>query len=266
MSLKIISSRDNPVFKEILSLGQDRRARRRARAALIDGPHLLTEALDAGFPAQRLLFSESALTGPLADWLQRLPEVPATALPDRLFGALATVDSPVGLMAVVSTRPAIETARPAGPAPCIVLLDNVQDPGNVGAILRVAAAAGVDAVHLSRGCADVWSPKCLRGGQGAQFRVAIHDESDLPELIESFPGLVHAAMPAATTSLYDLDLHGPVGFIFGNEGAGVGEQLGQRARAFGIPMPGRVESLNVATAAAVCLFEWVRQTRLSAPK
>jgi TrmH family RNA methyltransferase len=256
VSLKLITSRDNAAYQEVLALAGDRRARRRAAKTLLDGPHLMEAALEAKVALKRLVFSESAATGPLAEWNRRLGEVPAMVLPDRLFAALSPVDSPVGLLAVIDIP-----APAAGRMDCVVLLENIQDPGNLGALLRVAAASGVAAVHLSTGCAEAWSPKCLRGSQGAHFLLGIHEGVDLPAFARRYPGKIHAASPGAAVSLFELDFQGPMGFAFGNEGAGLSQALLAEARPFSIPMPGRVESLNVATAAAVCLFERVRQLR-----
>lgn len=255
--MKIISSRDNPQYKEWLGLANDRRARRRGGCTLLDGPHLMQAGLDAGLTFRQLLFSASAAAGELADWCLRLPLTPTYSLPNVLFKALTPVETPVGMLAVVD----IPQPANGGKDDCIVLLENIQDPGNLGALLRVAAASGIDAVYLSQGCAEAWSPKCLRGGQGAHFQLAIHEQVDLPMLAQSFAGPVYAASLGATASLFDLDLRGRVGFAFGNEGAGLSQPLCAAAQPFIIPMPGRVESLNVATAAAVCLFERVRQRR-----
>lgn len=260
MSLKPISSRDNPTYREVLALAGDRKARRLSLTTLLDGPHLLEAALEAGIAPVRLVFSESAAAGPLAEWTRRLPQIPALVVPDRLFASLSPVESPVGLLAVIAIpKPAATNAD------CVVLVENIQDPGNLGALLRVSAAAGVGSVHLSKGCAEAWSPKCLRGGQGAHFQLDIHESVDLPEFVRAFPGPVHAASLAGKVGLYELDLRDRVGFAFGNEGAGLSEELCAVARPFRIPMPGRVESLNVASAAAVCLFERVRQIGITAP-
>jgi TrmH family RNA methyltransferase len=257
LPMKAISSRDNPTYKELLALASDRRSRRQIGRTLLDGAHLLQAGLDARVTFSRLVFSETAANSPLADWCQRLPETPACVLPDALFNHLAPVDTPVGLIGVIDIPQAPD--MPQGD--CIVLLENIQDPGNLGAILRVTAAAGAEAVHLSLGCCEAWSPKCLRGGQGAHFQLVIHENADLPALAQDFGGPVYAASLGGTASLFDLDLRGRVGFAFGNEGAGLSPQLCTAAQPFIIPMPGKVESLNVATAAAVCLFERVRQRR-----
>ncbi len=255
--MKHISSRDNPQYKEWLGLANDRRARRQSGCTLLDGPHLVQAGLNAGLSFRQLLFSASAAEGELADWCLRLPNTPACSMPNTLFNVLTPVETPVGMLAV------IDIPRPADGrlGDCVVLLENIQDPGNLGALMRVAAAAGADAVHLSQGCAEAWSPKCLRGGQGAHFQLAIHENVDLPVLARDFGAPVYAASLGGTASLFDLDLRGRVGFAFGNEGAGLSAPLCAAAQPFIIPMPGKVESLNVATAAAVCLFERVRQRR-----
>lgn len=261
--MKLISSRDNPQYKVWLGLANDRRARRQSGCTLLDGPHLLQAALDAGLTFRQLLFSTSAAAGELADWYLRLPQTPACTLPNVLFNALTPVETPVGMLAVIDIPQPGASSHPENVQPddCIVLLENIQDPGNLGALLRVAAAAGADAVHLSPGCTEAWSPKCLRGGQGAHFQLAIYEQVDLPAQAREFAAPVYAASLGGTASLFDIDLRGRVGFAFGNEGAGLSAPLCAAAQPFIIPMPGRVESLNVATAAAICLFERVRQRR-----
>lgn len=260
MSLKTITSRDNPSYQEILALACDRKARRQAGKTVLDGPHLLEAALQANAHLVRLVFSEGAMSGALGEWAQRLPQVPGLVVPDRLFASLSPVDAPAGLLSVIDIP--LPTTRTDE---FVMLLENIQDPGNLGALFRVAAASGVDSVHLSKGCAEAWSPKCLRGGQGAHFLLAIHEGIDLPAFVHEFHGPIHAASLGASKSLFELDLQGRVGFALGNEGSGLSEALRAVSQPFSIPMPGRVESLNVATAAAVCLFERVRQTALKAP-
>lgn len=252
--IKYIESKDNASFKRLLGLAEDRASRRQSGRTLLDGEHLLEAALAQNITPTQLIFAQSALDKAQGNWARRLSQVPVLVLADALFKRLSPVDSPTGLLAEIAIpQPATD------PAGCRVLLEDVQDPGNLGAILRVAAAAGCVAVHLSRGCAEAWSPKCLRGGQGAHFLLAIHEQVDLLTLAEDGGMPVYAAALGAGRSLYDLDLRGSLGFAFGNEGAGLGKSLLAACQPFSIPMPGRVESLNVATAAAVCLFERVRQ-------
>jgi TrmH family RNA methyltransferase len=141
-----------------------------------------------------------------------------------------------------------------------LLLEDIQDPGNLGSMLRSAAAAGCDAVFLSTGCADAWSPKVLRAAMGGHFVLNIHERQDLPGVANAFPGTLLAASLQAKRSLYDCDLRGNIAFLVGNEGAGLSAGLLDMAtQTVAIPMPGKIESLNAAAATAICLFEAVRQ-------
>lgn len=253
MPVKSIASRDNPLFRELATLANSRQARRDSGQTLLDGAHLIEEALRAGISPRHLIVAADSPAA--AEWPERLPQVPAVALAPALFNRLSPVATPTGILAV------IDIPRPAAgrPAQFAMLVEDIQDPGNLGALLRTAAAAGVEAVHLSKGCAEAWSPKALRGGQGGHFHLAIHEGADLVEVARSFPGHVHAAALRCPASLYGLDLSGATAFAFGNEGAGLSPALQGACQAFSIPMSGAVESLNVAAAAAICLFERVRQ-------
>jgi TrmH family RNA methyltransferase len=257
-SFKRISSRDNALFKRIARLASSARERRAQGATLLDGPHLVAAYAAAGGVADAVLASESAHAR--AEVRRLFDETPAHAralLSDRLFDDIAQVVEPVGLLAVIRTpRP---PPVPTRIGTCL-LLDGIQDPGNLGAMLRTASAAGVEHLFLSRGCVFAWSPKVLRAAQGAHFSLAIHEHAALVDVAQAYGGTVAATDAHAGRPLFEVDLRGPVAWIFGSEGAGVSPGLLASARLrVRIPMPGRVESLNVAAAAAVCLFEQVRQ-------
>jgi TrmH family RNA methyltransferase len=161
----------------------------------------------------------------------------------------------------------VATPRAAASAPAdfCLLLEDVQDPGNVGSMLRSAAAAGVGQVLLSRHCAFAWSPKVLRAGQGAHFHLDVQEDIDLTQWAAGFVaagGRLVATVAAGGTPLFDAPLAGRVAIAVGNEGAGLTLPLQSLAGVrVTIPMPGGTESLNVAAAAAICLFECVRQRR-----
>ena len=129
----------------------------------------------------------------------------------------------------------------------------------MGSILRSAAAAGCDAVYLSAACADAWSPKVLRAAMGGHFVMNVHENADLLAVANNFSGTVYAAALSATSSIYSSNLRDNIAFAIGNEGAGLTQDLLARSVPITIPMPGKVESLNAAAAAAICLFEAVRQ-------
>ena len=163
----------------------------------------------------------------------------------------------VGLMFLIATP---QKDVPQALAVNAVLLDNVQDPGNVGSILRSAAAAGVKEVYCAPGTAFCWSPKVLRAAMGAHFVLDIYENVDLPQLVQGAQIATLATSGYAAEQLYKLDLKRPVAWIFGHEGQGVSDTLLSNAtHRVIVPHLGKVESLNVAACAAVCFFEQVRQ-------
>lgn len=253
--MKQITSADNPQYKQLKKLASNARERRKCGQTLLDGVHLLQALADVNGAVELLIVRQGS--GADAE-IQRCVEwflpAPVIELGAVLFDAISPVETPVGILALYTT-PQPDAITPE----CAVLLENIQDPGNIGAILRTAAAAGVNAIYLSKGCAEAWSPKVLRAAMGAHFVVAIYEQHDLAQLCVHLPMVIATRLNAAQ-SLYDLKLHGQVAFLFGNEGAGLSAELAAYAtRNIHIPMPGKVESLNVAAAAAVCLFERVRQ-------
>ncbi len=257
-SVKHISSRDNPLFKDIAKLAGSARQRRKVGQTLLDGVHLVQAYLASGSKPQHLLVTQAALQDrEVATLLEKLPGVPLTQLDDSLFAELSELKTPSGILALIALPSPVVSAAQSG---FCLLLEDIQDPGNLGSMLRSAAAAGCDAVFLSKGCADAWSPKVLRSGMGGHFALGIHESVELPAVAAVFKGALFAASLGARTSLYDCDLRGKLAFVLGNEGAGLSEGLLAAVnRHVAIPMPGKVESLNVAAAAAVCLFEAARQ-------
>ena len=256
--MRQITSADNPQFRALLKLHQSSRERRKAGLSLLDGVHLLSAYLEHIGAPEHVAVSRAALEDAEIAALLRSPLTPEPiVLSDALMRELSSVATPTGLIAAVKTPRA--HAVPADPGAC-VMLEDIQDPGNLGSILRSTAAAGIDEIYLSVHCVQAWSPRVLRAAMGAHFALRIFENVDLESLARSYRGLVLAAAGDASTAYYDADLTGRVAFIFGNEGAGVTPALRALASAsISIPMPGKAESLNVAAAAAVCLFDRVRQ-------
>ncbi|MES2899931.1 MAG: RNA methyltransferase [Pseudomonadota bacterium] len=260
--MKTITSRDNPLYKELKHLAGSSQARRKAGQTLLDGVHLCQSYFALkGAPAHCVL-SESALANPeVADIVMQCENARArcTAMPDALYNALSQVEHGVGLMFLIET-PVL--ALPATLSVNAVLLDNLQDPGNVGSILRSAAAAGITQVFCSAGTAFCWSPKVLRAAMGAHFVLELHENVDLAELIRQAAIPVIATSGYATERLYDVDLRQQLAWLFGHEGQGVADDLLSAAsRQVVIPHLGQIESLNVAACAAVCFFEQLRQNQ-----
>ncbi|HKY02912.1 MAG TPA: RNA methyltransferase [Burkholderiales bacterium] len=255
---KFIQSRDNPLFKTLLKLSKSAPERRKQSATLLDGAHLIESFSAAGHAIEALVLSETGAKRPeLQRLFERIDARQRVQLSDPLFHDIAAVTTPTGIMALVDTpKP---TAEPAIDVDS-VLLETVQDPGNLGSILRSAAAAGIEQVLLSKGSVFAWSPRTLRAGMGAHFALRVFEDCDLSAFSARFKGQCIATDLQAKQSLFEAPLNSPVAWMFGNEGAGLSTELAQRAHLrVRIPMPGQAESLNVAAAAAICLFENVRR-------
>ncbi len=258
--MKSITSADNPRFRALLKLAQSSRERRSTGLSLLDGIHLVAAyAEHVGMPGEIVLSRSGAENAEVRGLLAGRSADDALLLPDALFRQLSSVATPTGIIAVVPTPRVAVPERLAGAS---VWLEDIQDPGNLGSILRSAAAAGIETVCLSRHSVHAWSPRVLRAGMGAHFALRIIEGADLQALARVYSGTLVATAVHQGVPVFDADLAGDVALLFGNEGAGLSPELaalaGQTVR---IPMPGRAESLNVGAAAAVCLFERVRQLR-----
>lgn len=253
--MKVIQSRDNPFFKELRRLVDSGRERRKAGLTVLDGMHLIRAYEEVIGPVHSLVASERGTR--VAEIAAYLAGREAVQLSDGLFRELGIVESPSGIVALAAMP---ETGRAPDPGVDSVLLDGIQDPGNVGTLLRTAAAAGFSQVLLSGDCAAAWSPKVLRAGQGAHFVLDMVEDADLPAFLTTYRGTAAVTCLEGAQSLYAVDLGQPTAWVFGSEGQGVRPEVmaaaGLKVR---IPMPGAVESLNVGAAAAVCLFETVRR-------
>ena len=255
--MKAITSRDNPTLKSLRALLTDARRQRASGQAVLEGPHLLSAALDHEIRPVLVVVCEGArANAEVTGLLARVGKVETLCVPDPLFRSLSELAAPLGILARIAVPPA-PTSLPTGDC---LLLDAVQDAGNVGTLLRTAAAAGVRDVLLGPGCAGAWTPRVLRAAQGAHFGLSIREQADLAGFLKHYSGNPVATVARDGGDLYALDLRRPVAWLFGNEGAGLAPELVALAkRSATIPLAPGSESLNVAAAAAVCLFEMRRQ-------
>ncbi|MET0321484.1 MAG: RNA methyltransferase [Duganella sp.] len=260
--MKTITSRDNAQYKDLVKLAGSAQARRKSGRTLLDGVHLCQAYLQLRGAPEQCIVGETALHNPeVMDIVGQLAAQHAhvLALPDALYNAISQVEHGVGVMFLIPTP---ERAVGAPLAVSAVLLDGVQDPGNVGSILRSAAAAGITQVYCSAGTAFCWSPKVLRAAMGAHFVLDIFENVDLAALMAASQVTTLATSGYATQRLYDVDLRQPVAWLFGHEGQGVAHDLlAMATHQVVIPHLGQVESLNVAACAAVCFFEQLRQNQ-----
>ncbi|MFO1310945.1 MAG: RNA methyltransferase [Burkholderiales bacterium] len=255
-----VTARDNPRLVEAARLIASSRDRRKRGKCVLEGDHLVGVYLDRiGVPETLLVVEERMHDPRVAALIARMPARDVLAMRAPLFAETVVAPADVAVAAVIPT-PA--QAVPA-PARRHLLLEDIQDPGNVGTMLRTAAAAGVDQVLLSRHCAFAWSPKVLRAGQGAHFGTTIVEDVDLVAWCASFAasgGQVIATAPRDAASLYEASVLEPWAVAIGNEGAGLSPAMAGRASLrIAIPMHEGTESLNASAAAAVVLFELVRR-------
>ena len=258
--VRSITSRDNPLYKQLRQLATSSQARRHAGRTLLDGVHLCQAYLaQVGMP-DLCVVGASASSRPEVAAILALCDAGGAArvvLPDALFGAISQVEHGIDLVFAIDTPQGAAAPQLRHSA---VLLDNLQDPGNLGSIMRSAAAAGIESVFCSPGTAFAWAPKVLRAGMGAHFLLTIAENVDLAVLIDASTIPVVATSSHADNMLYALDLRAPVAWLFGHEGQGVSpDLLARAAHRVAIPQPGAIESLNVAASAAICFFEQVRQ-------
>jgi RNA methyltransferase, TrmH family len=254
-----VASRNNPRLKEAARLIASSRDRRKAGKCVLEGEHLVAAYAERYGAPETLVVAEPFAGRPGVDALVRRFDERTVVVSEALFAELSVSPAGVGMLAVVVTP---QVAASTG-GPLCLLLEDVQDPGNVGSMLRSAAAAGASDAFLSRHCAFAWSPKVLRAGMGAHFALDIHEDVDLVTWSGKFRaqgGRMVALVRDAGDDLFSIPLPPPIALAIGNEGAGLSEALLRTSDARAtIPMPGRVESLNAAAAAAVALFECVRR-------
>lgn len=256
--MTIITSKDNTAVKALKR--QLEKPKRSDGTMVLEGIHLAQSLIDSGIQAQRGWVAQTAIAHPeIAAILVQL-SCPVVVLSDALFRSLSTLAQGESIL--------LEVKKPVAPSVDrrvnALLLDGVQDAGNLGSILRSAAAAGVRTVYLNDACVNPYSPKVLRAGVGAHFSLHIVDGVDLLDVTEVLRAngvSVLATSLAASMSIDEVDLTSPVAWLFGSEGSGVSPKLIEAAsRTVIIPMSAG-ESLNVAAAAAVCVFETARQLR-----
>lgn len=256
--IQIISSSRNEKVKRWRSL-HSRKGRKEHRGLLIEGDHLLEEAVAAGWRVRSILVDEQKRDTVIPK-LPSFTHTPAIyQLPSTLFAEMMDTVTPQGVAAEVEIPQGEVGSLPKGP---LLLLDSIQDPGNLGTILRTAEAAGVKAVWLGRGTVDPFNAKTVRAAMGSLFRLTLHPvvlEDAIPKLKKEGVWVVGTA-PRSKQLHFHPDYPQRVAFLLGNEGRGVDPKLRSLVdMEVRIPMAGQVESLSVATAAAILLFEWVRR-------
>ena len=245
-----LTSLKNPKVQEWRSL-KEKKAREEQKAFLVEGIRMVREALSSSFEVEALILREDY--HPEFD----LPsEVPVYLLPVHVFQSVSDTKTPQGIAAVLS----LKTLDASGPH--LIALDGVQDPGNVGTIIRTADAAGFDGVILSPDCADLYSPKVLRSTMGSIFRLGFAFPASLPDMLNTLKKDGYSVISSQLDGdpFYERkEISSPFVLIIGNEGNGISEAVKAVAtHRFRLPMRGGAESLNAAVAAGIMMYDLTR--------
>lgn len=267
---QLVTSRDNPLVQRLRRLSQDPVAYRKQGEVWLEGDHLCEACLARGVSVSLAVVAETAWLGQHGAGASQDPQAvrlsalarqaeKVVVVPEALWRTFTGLESParIGFVLAHTSGGEAQAALQSGVA--TVVLDRVQDAGNVGSILRSAAAMGVRQVVALKGTAGLWSPKVLRAGMGAHFALHLVEQVQADELDALQVPLV-ATSSHTPHQLHTVILPEPCAWVMGHEGQGVGEALmGRCSLTVAIPQPGGEESLNVAAAAAVCLYESMRR-------
>ena len=261
MRYKKITSPSNPLVREILKEKKERTG----NILIIEGRRLIEMALASGAHVDRVFFTDTFKSKNEAFLMQISGKSSGLIeTSEHVLSKLADTETPQGIVAEVSHKSRKLQEVSLQGSPLIVVCDGIQDPGNLGTIIRTADAAGADAVVLLPGTCDPFLPKGIRSTAGSIFNLPVlflKPEALVEWLRKKSISLIVSDVHASG-SIFDADMRRPLAFVFGNEAAGVSEYLkGKSDMRVSIPIPGKAESLNVATSAAICLYEAVRQRR-----
>jgi RNA methyltransferase, TrmH family len=256
----MITSTRNSLVKQLRQLGTSSKERKTQQLFLIEGTHALTEAIATSYPLSIVCCTEAwTVTYPqLYDQLQSYPDARLELVSEEVLTAIATTVNPDGVIAVAKIQFNTPEIQSLG-----VILETIQDPGNLGAIMRSSVAVGIDGMIVSHDSVDLTHPKIIRATAGQWFRCPIQSAIDLPMEVQRLQkqGLkAIATLPNAKLTYWDYDFSQPTVILLGNEGNGLSEQLIDLAdAAVKIPLNNDVESLNVAICGSLLLYEAYRQ-------
>lgn len=256
----------NPRIKYVRRLA-GHHFREKEKKFLVEGLRFVEEILESAWPVEMLVYSKKIMENPRAGNLIAKAAARNAVLievEEDVFAELAETSTPQGIIAVAPQRDnSLENLDPVSEPALLVLADGVQDPGNLGAIVRSADAAGAGGVVLFKGTVDVYNPKALRATMGSIFHLPIIQGAGAEEVLHYLSGRgikIVAGDPRAGKVLSEVDLTVPCALVVGGEAAGFGAVLKEGADELArIPMPGRAESLNVAISASIMLYEAIRQ-------
>ncbi|ANB91955.1 RNA methyltransferase [Moraxella ovis] len=255
-----ITSLNNPTIKHATALLTQHRHRKKSKQTVIEGVHLLDAYLQQGFLVDKVIATHDALDH--AETQQLLPKLghdDIVMTTDAVYKQIRTLGDGIDIMAIIDT-PTPTLGSITGDA---LILDGLQDAGNIGTLLRTASAVGIEAVITTPHTAHLWSPKCLRAGMGAHFALDIYEHISHDEILCQVKTPLYATSSHADKVIYDHNLTTSIAWVLGHEGQGISDTLLHNATPIALPQPNGQESLNVGVAGSVCLYEMLRQRRFA---
>lgn len=253
----IITSKDNPTIKTAHALLTQSRQRKKLGQTVLEGTHLLDAYLNAKFLPKTVIVSESGLeNSEINTLINRLNGVKILTIHDNLYKEIRTLGESLPIMAIID-MPNHQLNQEVT-TDCLII-NGVQDNGNLGTLLRTASAVGFSTVICTTDTAQAYSPKTLRAGMGANFSLIIYENVSVNDMLNFIKVPLFATSSHTDEVIYELDLKQPLALIMGHEGQGVDEILLNQASKIALPQPNGQESLNVGVAGSVCLYEILRQ-------
>ncbi|MFW2177114.1 MULTISPECIES: TrmH family RNA methyltransferase [unclassified Moraxella] len=256
-----ITSKDNPTIKTAHALLTQARQRKKLGQTVLEGTHLIEAYLNANLTPNTIIISEGGWQNrEINILLTRLKNVKTVTISDSLYKEIRSLGEGLSIMAIIDIpSPALPNAITSD---CLII-NGVQDNGNLGTLLRTASAVGVKTIICTAdshtATASAWSPKTLRAGMGANFGVTIYEGVTVEQVLEVVKVPLFATSSHTDTLIYQTDLTQPLALIMGHEGQGVDDSLMSQAIPIALPQPNGQESLNVAIAGALCMYEVLRQ-------
>ena len=260
MTYKIIDSKHNATYKYFKKIASKKSFRKEKNKTILVGPHIINSFLEAKKGIECFIRDEKIESLEIKEIIKSNPNIEIYDLKHGLFLELSDLKSSNGLIALIKIPIEADSAINNG---LNLFVDGIQDPGNLGSILRTAEAAGIKSVFLSKSSAELWSPKTLRGSQGAQVNLKCYEGQDLLRLCDQVSLPIYS-LSICGNSLYDEDIPEDLILILGSEGGGINtEIISKSTKSISIPMQGSIESLNVGTAAGIFIYDYFRRHRLN---
>ena len=259
----IITSKDNPTIKTAHALLTQSRQRKKLGQTVLEGTHLIDAYLNANLLPKNIIVSESGLQNDeivvllnRLEKLNRLESIKTLTISDNLYKEIRTLGESLPMMAIIDT-PNLPLNQVIN-TDCLII-NGVQDNGNLGTLLRTASAIGFSTVICTTGTAQAYNPKTLRAGMGANFSLNIYENVSLDEIFDFVKVPMFATSSHTAKIIYEQNLTKPLALIMGHEGQGVQAELLDKCQKIALPQPNGQESLNVGVAGSVCLYEILRQ-------